>query len=392
MGFVVTAGESKAIKSFCKAQKIGHEKTIQLAPHFDLKASGQMYHGDDYITLDGTLAEAVYVARRISEETGCPVVEFAWPEGAGVVLGKKTLITSIPSDGYYEMSKVDARDEYVAEGHTLEEAEALLEENGNAYDNVVDFRDWLQQSWQAQAARANDYPDKATLGKTEPFSKLFELGYDLKYFSAKAIAAIDKDIAGMVGKGPSYTDLEKAKAYLMPMPDDDNQGERIRNFFDSAPKSFLDKVGNFEALIPVAGGWIIEYGSRRVRSSVKLGRIAARSINGWGSGFEYLEEPARSDRQVMCTALAGNPRLRQYVPKDVQKDLDIFVPLLRLDAPLSDPGQLNERAAPKALAIKHLDEAIALSVGYLNDGGLEPTELVALYRLVQAAGAKRLDE
>ncbi len=399
MGFVLTSTPAKAVRTFCKARRITARQNIDLATCLDLKASGSLFHYDDTISLEADLAEVVYVARRLQADTGCESVAFAWPEGAGVFVGGRTLITTLPSEGYGRMSWVEARDALVEDGLTQEEAEAQIEEDGSGYDGEVDHRDWLQASWQDAAIRAGRYPSKQQLARKPPFSILFGLGFDIQHYTPQEIASLDQQIEQMQGRGPSYTDLDKARAFLEPIPGEHWRAHRgrINVFFDNAPKAFLDTVRNFEALIPVSASWVVQHGSARVRGSVKIGRIAARSINGFGDGYEYLVEPARSDTQVLCTVLSNDADHLSQVPEAIQRDLETFRKLLPVN-PKGAKGTngakgaaktgLVLKAAPQALAIERLDEAIAWCVGLLRKRELAPQDLVALHELLRGRPRK----
>jgi len=163
MGFVVTTDPEECLRDFCKSYKIKTRKNIETAVCFDLKGNGDLFYLDDKpsckddsegpkILLEASLNEAVYLARLIKKTENCNAVRLAWPSGTGVILENKSLIASIPSDGYREMSRIIARDKILsldcteedADKLTEEEADKLLEEEGWAYDNAVDVRNWLQ--------------------------------------------------------------------------------------------------------------------------------------------------------------------------------------------------------------------------------------------------------
>ncbi|MFD0669158.1 hypothetical protein ACT80S_15665 [Ramlibacter sp. MAHUQ-53] len=385
MGVVLTTVPPAAAASFCRMHAIPAHTSVPLALGFDLKTTGHLRHSGTTVVLSAPLTTVVHIARLVRQTTGCKAVEFAWPEGAGVVVGERTLVTTLPPEGYHAMSRRAACQSLLDEGLSQEDAEALLDDEGGAYDHAPEFRDALQHAWQALAVRLGRYPSKRQLGRQAPFATLFSLGYDTEHYGAADLAVIDQAIDQMRGNGPSYTDLAKARAFLAWTPGEPRREhrDRIRLFFENAPRQFLDRVRHFEALIPATGGWVVAYASARVRGSVSVGRLAASKINGWDSGYPHLEEPARSDREVLCTMLAQDPQGLQQAPAEVQRALKSFLRLLPAGGSPRRPVTTDGRAVRKALANERFDEAIAWSVGQLRGGGMSAADLVALHGLIQ---------
>ena len=395
MGFVVTTEPEECARVFCKSFGISKRRQIQMAGLFDFKGAGEFQLLDDKpiytqthrknfkILLDGSLDEAIYLARLIKETTECEVVRFAWPEGSGVVIGNGTFITSIPSDGYHEMSRVAARDELVNGECTQEEADTILKEEGSGYEYVVEMRDWLQETWQDEAISNGNYPSKRQLKKTQAFAKLFELGFSNYHYSTAGLSKLNSSIEAKVGKGPSYKDIAKAKAYLTW---DVNEGtyahrDRCHNFFKNAPKSFLKNIQSFEEIIPITAGFFIEYASENVRSNITIGKLAAQRINGFRDGYRYLEEPALSDPDVLCGALSSDPNNLNFAPQDIKRKL------LSLETAIvkDQKGKyiLNADSIEKILHDDLVDFLAAWCVGQVQAMRLDVTDLLALHNFVQ---------
>jgi hypothetical protein len=300
---------------------------------FDFKGAGEFHLLDEKIfpnseriptiLIDGSLEEVIYLARLIKETKGCNAVRFAWPEGSGVVIGNATFITSIPLDGYSEMSRIEARDELVNDECAPEEADNLLEEEGGAYDNAVEIRDCLQETWQDLTISISQYPSKKQLKKTQVFAKLFELGFSNHNYSKTEISNINRSIERKIGKGPSYKDLDKAKYFLTWDTNENTYAHRDRchYFFKNAPKSFLKNIKFFEETIPITAGFFIEYASENVRSNITIGKLAAQRINDFPDGYRYLEETALSDPDVLCNALSSDPNNLKFAPQKIKEQL-----------------------------------------------------------------------
>jgi len=333
MGFVVTSEPKESIRAYCKTSGISNRKLIHMAGFFDFKGAGEFHLLDEKIfpnperiptiLIDGSLEEVIYLARLIKETKGCNAVRFAWPKGSGVVIGNATFITSIPLDGYSEMSRIEARDELVNDECTPEEADNLLEEEGGAYDNAVEIRDCLQETWQDLTISISQYPSKKQLKKTQVFAKLFELGFSNHNYSKTEISNINRSIESKIGKGPSYKDLDKAKSFLTWDANENTYAHRDRchYFFKNAPKSFLKNKKFFEITIPITAGFFIEYASENVRSNITIGKLAAQRINDFPDGYRYLEEPALSDPDVLCNALSSDPNNLKFAPQKIKEQL-----------------------------------------------------------------------
>ena len=281
------------------------------------------------------------------------------------------------------MSRIVGQDEFRATGETEEEGVEV-----DPYENEVYFRDWLQEVWQAEAASVGGYPSRKKIGKGMPFSKFFEIGYKIKYFTTTDIAKMNQRVESISGKGLSYKDLKKAKDFLTEMPWEGSRQhrKRIRMYFENAPKTFLNNIDNFKELIPVSLGWVVEYASPRVRGNVVVGKLAACKINGWPTGYCYLNEPALSNKEVICTALSEDPANLGFTPEEVQRDLKTFQSLMHTD----DEGNwqvVKNRASKKVLSIERLDEAVAWSIGCFRDGKLSDTNLLKLCSLLQESNA-----
>ena len=333
MGFVITSEPKESIRAYCKTSGISNRKLIHMAGFFDFKGAGEFHLLDEKIfpnperiptiLIDGSLEEVIYLARLIKETKGCNAVRFAWPKGSGVVIGNATFITSIPLDGYSEMSRIEARDELVNDECTPEEADNLLEEEGGAYDNAVEIRDCLQETWQDLTISISQYPSKKQLKKTQVFAKLFELGFSNHNYSKTEISNINRSIESKIGKGPSYKDLDKAKSFLTWDANENTYAHRDRchYFFKNAPKSFLKNIKFFEETIPITAGFFIEYASENVRSNITIGKLAAQRINDFPDGYRYLEEPALSDPDVLCNALSSDPNNLKFAPQKIKEQL-----------------------------------------------------------------------
>jgi len=403
MGFVVISEPNESIRVFCRSSGIGKRKKIHMAGFFDLKGSGEFYFYDDKyvlsdeespkILLDGSLEEVIYLARLIKDTAGCNAVRFAWPEGSGVVTGNGTFITSIPSDGYSEMSRVAARDELVNDECTKDEADELLEEEGTAYDNAVDMRDWLQETWQDEAIKNKKYPTKKQLKNTLAFAKLFELGFNNRNHSKTEIVRLNRSIEAIIGKGPSYKDINKAKTYLT-WDDIENtyaHRDRCHGFFKNAPKRFLKNIKFFEQIIPITAGFFVEYASENVRSNIAVGKLAAQRINGFPDGYRYLEDPALSDLDVICSALSSDPSNLKFVPKKIKEQLSILETAIIKNS--EGIKILDIDSIKKILNEELVDFIVAWCIGQVQAINLDVKDLVDLHNLVQELHVnKSIDE
>jgi hypothetical protein len=389
MGFVVTSEPKENTKVFCKSFGIRNRKHIQMAGIFDFKGAGEFHLLDDkiferpMILLDGSLEDVIYLARLIKATKGCSAVRFAWPEGSGAVLGNGTFITTIPSEGYSEMSRVAARDELVNGECTEEEADTILEEGGGAYDNEVEMRDWLQETWQKEAISNGNYPSKKQLKKTLAFAKLFELGFSNHNYSKTKLSRLNRSIEEKIGKGPSYKDIDKAKAYLNIDVNENTYAHRDRchDFYKNAPKSFLNNIKYFEEIIPLTAGFFVEYGSEKVKSNIAVGKLAAQRINGFPDGYKYLEEPALSDPEVLCNALSSDPSNLKFAPQKIKEKLS------KLEAAITDTAKgvkiLDTDSIKKIWCDDLVDFIVAWCVGQVQVANLNVTDLLALHKLVQ---------
>jgi len=392
MGFVVTSEPKESTRVFCKSSKIRNRKQIQIAKFFDFKGAGEFSLLDDkaspvderdpMILLDGSLEEVVYLARLIKETPGCNAVRFAWPGGSGVVIAKGTFITTIPSDGYLEMSRVAARDELVSDECTPEEADALLEEEGGAYDNEVDMRDWLQETWQDEAISSGNYPSKQQLKKTPAFAELFKIGFENQNYSKTELSRLNRSIEAKIGKGPSYNDLDKAKAYLTWEANENTYAHRDRchDFFKNAPKNFLGNTKYFEEIIPLTAGFFVEYASEKVRSNLAVGKQAAQRINGFPDGYRYMVEPALSNHQIICTALSSEPNNLKFAPQKVKAQLS------KLDTAIIKSSEgikiLDTDLIRSILKDDSIDFIVAWCVGQVQSSCLGVADLLNLHKLV----------
>lgn len=398
MGFVVTSEPNDSIRVFCKTSGIGKRKKIHMAGFFDLKGSGEFYFYDDKyflsdeespkILLDGSLEEVIYLARLIKDTKGCNAVKFAWPEGSGVVIDNETFITSIPSDGYSEMSRVAARDELVNDDCTQNEADELLEKEGNVYDNEVDIRDWLQETWQDKTIKYNKYPSRKQLKNTLAFAKLFELGFSIRNYSKAEISKLNRSIEAIIGKGPSYKDINKAKTYLTwdVVENTYTHRDRCHDFFKNAPKGFLKNIKFFEQIIPITAGFFVEYASENVRSNIAVGKLAAQRINGFPDGYRYLEEPALSDLDVICSALSSAPSNLKFVPQKIKDQLSGLETVIIKNS--EGIKVLDKDAIRKILNEELVDLIVAWCVGQVQEINLDVKDLVDLYNLVQEFNVK----
>jgi hypothetical protein len=389
MGFVVSTTPKEGLKSFCKAFGIKNRRNIQISAFFDLKGTGEFHLLDNKLTdpvilMDGSLEEVVYLARLIKKTKVCQVVRFAWPEGSGVILNDKILITSIPSDGYSEMSRTAARDEIMKdEICSEEEADDLLNDRGGAYDNEVEYRDLLQESWQDLAIIHGRCPTKKHLIKDKAFSELFKLGFKINNYKKSDLARLDLRIKSIEGKGPSYKDIGKAKIFLARDAGESTYTHRDRchNFFKNAPKSFLNNIQYFKELIPITAGFFVEYASDSVRSNIEVGKLAARKINGFPDGYRNLEEPALSDPEVLCVALSSNPHNLTFAPLPIKKKLSKLETLISIDS--EDRNSLSEISLGNLLNTDLLDLITAWCVGQLREGRLKAADLVTLHKFVR---------
>ena len=393
MGFVITSEPKESTRVFCKFSGIGNRKQIQMAGFFDFKGAGEFHLLDDkifasheqipMILLDGSFEDVIYIARLIKETNGCSAVRFAWPEGSGVVIANGIFITSIPSDGYYEMSRVAARDDLVNDECTQEEADAILEEEGGAYDNQVDMRDWLQETWQDEAISIGNYPKKKQLKKTQAFAKLFELGFNNHNYSKTELSKLNRSIEAKVGKGPSYKDIDKAKAYLTWDANENTYAHRDRchDFFKNAPKSFLKNIKYFEQIIPITAGFFVEYASENVRSNITVGKLAAQRINGFPDGYRYLEEPALSDPDVICSALSSAPSNLKFVPQKIKEQLSSLETAIIKNS--EGRKVLDIDSIRKILNDELVDFIVAWCIGQVQAIKLDVTDLLVLHKLVQ---------
>ena len=393
MGFVVTSEPKESTRVFCKSSGISKRKQIHMGGFFDFKNASEFQLLDDKIfasedqipkiLLDGSLEDVIYLARLIKETQGCNAVKFAWPEGSGVVIGNGTFITSIPSDGYSEMSRVAARDELVNDECTQAEADTILEEEGGAYDNEVDMRDWLQETWQDEAISIGKYPSKKQLKKTQAFAELFELGFNNHNYSKTELSKLNRLIEAKVGKGPSYKDIDKAKAYLTWDSNENTYAHRNRcnDFFKNAPKGFLKNIKYFEQIIPITAGFFVEYAYENVRSNIAVGKLAAQRINGFPDGYRYLEEPALSNPDVICNALSSAPSNLKFAPQKIKEQLS------NLDSSIikNSDGKniLDIDSIRKILNDDLVDFIVAWCVGQVQVTKLSVTDLLALHKLIQ---------
>jgi hypothetical protein len=392
MGFVVKSEPKESTRVFCKSSKISNRKQIQIAKFFDFKGAGEFSLLDDkaspgderdpMILLDGSLEEVVYLARLIKETPGCNAVRFAWPGGSGVVIANGTFITTIPSDGYLEMSRVAARDELVSDEYTPEEADELLEEEGGAYDNEVDMRDWLQETWQDEAISNGNCPSKQQLKKTPAFAELFKIGFKNQNYSKTELSRLNRSIETKIGKGPSYNDLDKAKAYLTWDANENTYAHRDRchDFFKNAPQNFLGNTKYFEEIIPMTAGFFVEYASEKVRSNLAVGKQAAQRINGFPDGYRYLVEPALSNHQIICTALSSEPSNLKFAPEKVKAQL------AKLDTAIIKSSEgikiLDTDLIRSILKDELIDFIVAWCVGQVQSSCLGVADLLNLHKLV----------
>jgi hypothetical protein len=393
MGFVITSEPKESTKVFCKSSGISNRKQIPMAGLFDFKGAGEFHLLDDgffespMILLDGSLEDVIYLARLIKETKGCTAVKFAWPEGSGVVIANGTFITTIPSDGYSEMSRIEARDELVNDECTPEEADELLEEEGGAYENEVGMRDWLQETWQDEAISNGNYPSKKQLKKTPAFAELFKLGFNNHNYSKAELSRLNRSIEAKVGKGPSYKDIDKAKAYLTWDANENTYAHRDRchDFFKNAPKGFLKNIKYFEQIIPITAGFFIEHASINVRSNITIGKLAAQRINGFSDGYRYLEEPALSDPDVICSALSSNSNNLKFIPQKIREQL------LNLETSIikdSDRNKILDMDSIRKILSNDLqDFIVAWCIGQVQSINLEAKSLLDLHKLVQESHA-----
>lgn len=396
MGFVITTTPKESIRIFCKAYGIKKRKDIQISSFFDLKGSGDLKFLDDkpnsfesnsifnpIILLNASLNEVVYIARLMKDTIGCNAVRFAWPEGSGVIIEDKTLITSIPIAGYLEMSRIVARDEFLSVGYTEEEADKLVEEEGRAYDCKVDMRDWLQETWQDVVIASGSYPTINKLKKKQAFAELFNLGFEIKQYKKTDHKKLESAIQNIVGNGPSYKDINKAKRFLTWSSDESTYQHRDRchDFFKNAPKSFLNKVQVFEELLPITAGFFIEYASPNVRSNIGIGKLAAQKINGFPDGYSQLEEPALSDHEVICIALSSNPNNLNFVPSKLSKKLSILNKLI-IKNKLNE-NLLDETAFRKIINRDLLDFIVCWCIGQVQSLRLKSDDLTTLHNLIR---------
>jgi hypothetical protein len=334
--------------------------------------------------MDGSLEEVVYLARLIKATKACTSVRFAWPEGSGVILNDQTLITTIPSDGYAEMSRVAARDEIMKDEECSEEdADELLEERGGAYDSEVEYRDWLQECWQDLAINCGGYPTKKQLLKSKAFAELFKLGFNINHYKKSDLSRLDLRVKSIEDNGPSYKDIEKAKSFLAWDAEEHTYAHRDRchNFFKNAPKSFLNKKQHFLDLLPVTAGFFVEYASLSVKSNIEIGKLAAQRINGFPDGYSSLEEPALSDPEVLCTALSSNPQNLKFIPGKIKEKLSQLDSLLFTNS--EGKNALNENILSKILTPELSNFIIAWCVGQVRVRKLKADDLVTLHKFVR---------
>lgn len=396
MGFIITTTPKESIRTFCKTYSIKKRKEIQISLFFDLKGSGDLIFLDDKpnsfetnsiydpkILLNASLNEVVHIARLMKATNGCNAVRFAWPEGSGVIIEDKTLITSIPIAGYLEMSRLVARDEFLSDGYTEEEADKLVEEEGRAYDNEVDMRDWLQETWQDVVIASGNYPTINKLKKTQAFAELFNLGFEIKHYKKADHKRLESAIQNIVGNGPSYKDINKAKRFLTWSSNESTYQHRDRchDFFKNAPQSFLNKIQVFEELLPITAGFFVEYASANVRSNIGVGKLAAQRINGFPDGYSQLEEPALSDPEVICIALSSNPNNINFAPSKLRKKLSILNKLIIQNK--VNENLLDEPAFRKIINRELLDFIVCWCIGQVQTLRLKSDDLITLHNLIR---------
>ncbi len=294
---------------------------------FDIKAAGhiKIELATDKSRLDIVtqgLSPVVAIAQIIRAGIGCQAVRLAWLWGAGVVSEDQTLIAEFSRKCSDRIALEITRKAYLARGHSEEEVQGFVEDIWHTFhdedtDNESLVRARLHAAWQDVAIHSKDFPDEATLRKEPVFAQFFDMGFKVKKYGRKARADMVRIVAEIQGNGLSYTDLEKAKAYLREIPGEpwEAHAERIDQFFKNAPASLLGDVRAFLELMPVAHGRILEYAADQVRSSVEVGRLAAKTINGFPSGYFFLMGSVKSDLEVIGAALlADRQGNRNWLP------------------------------------------------------------------------------
>ena len=118
-----------------------------------------------------------------------------------------------------------------------------------------------------------------------------------------------------------------------------------------------------------------------MRSNIAVGKLAAQRINGFPDGYRYLEEPALSDLDVICSALSSDPSNLKFVPKKIKEQLSILETAIIKNS--EGIKILDIDSIKKILNEELVDFIVAWCIGQVQAINLDVKDLVDLHNLVQ---------
>ena len=105
-----------------------------------------------------------------------------------------------------------------------------------------------------------------------------------------------------------------------------------------------------------------------------------------GECHRYLEEPALSDPDVICSALSSGPFNLKYVPQKIKQQLS------NLETAIIKNSEgikiLDINSIRKILNDELVDFIVAWCIGQVQEIKLDVTDLLALHKLIQQQNPK----